>query len=252
MLPVLVVVVVCLVSIGLAAVALFRVPVAPPGEFRASAATDDGAGDRRPVALFVGDSFTAGVGASASNRAWSCVAAQTLDWVCNRDAEGGTGFVNDGRSNQPDFSPLPDRLDATAATYLADVVVIDAGRNDMQVDPTEVGAVADAYLARVRERWPDAALVLIRPAFLGQVSGPDDVWGQTILAQWDELAARYGGVVLDPIAEQWVAPEEVDGFLSEDGVHPNDAGHERLAERFVADVRRMGLADPPVTDRGPA
>lgn len=226
--------------------AALRTPSAPSApDVRSEAATP--AVDR-PAALFVGDSYTAGAGASSSAGAWSCLAAVELDWICNRDAEGGTGFINDGRANQPDFAPLPDRLAATASRFLADVVVVDSGRNDMSTPATEVvSAIAD-YVASVRQYWPDATLVLVVPSFLSQDAGPADPWHSTVAAGMQSLVVQYGGLLIDPVAEQWTSGTDGQQLLDADGVHPNDAGHALLAERFVADVRTAGLADPSLSD----
>lgn len=223
-----------------------RPPVPPSGDPPARPAAVAPA--ERPAALFVGDSFTAGTGASTAAGAWSCLAASALDWVCNRDAQGGTGFVADGRANTATFAPLPDRLTRTAERNLADVVVVDAGRNDMAYPAAEVVPVMAEYVAAVRSQWPDAALVLVVPAYLGQTADPADTWRPEVTATMRELAVRHDALVVDPVAEQWFTGQDVGGLLDADGVHPDDDGHALLADRFVAAVEAAGLADPALSD----
>ncbi|SSC24193.1 SGNH hydrolase-type esterase, partial [Klenkia terrae] len=227
--------------------AALRVP-GPEGGDASRSGPPMGPPTRPTAALFIGDSYTAGAGASSPAQAWSCRAAALLDWTCNLDAQGGTGFVADGRSNTPSFSPLPDRLQSSAQRYLADVVVIDAGRNDRATPAEDVVAVAAAYLAEVRARWPEATLVVVLPAYLTQGPDPADSWQQTVDAGFRDLAVDLGGLVIDPVGERWVEDAAAQRLLDPDGIHPDDAGHALLAERFVADVRQAGLADPPLTD----
>ena len=43
---------------------------------------------------------------------------------------------------------------------------------------------------------------------------------------------------IDPAGEQWLPETDRAAYLGADGLVPNNAGHERLAERLVADLRR--------------
>lgn len=141
------------------------------------------------ASLWIGDGYTAS----------SCDAAARLDWACTVDAQRGTGFLSDGSSYDEDFGTLGDRL-ADLPRQDPDVVVVDAGRNDLGVFTT--AALLDAmddYLARLRERYPDAALVQVVPWTTEQPrSSP------ALTTAVEELMATYDGTALAATGEPLV------------------------------------------------
>lgn len=246
-----VVAVLAVMAVGLVTVSVLREtgddePSPTRSNATAAAPTDD---TRRVAALFVGDSFTEGTGA-APREGWTYQVCRALDWVCNSDAEGGTGFVADGSANDPSYAALADRLPGTAARLFADVVVVDAGRNDSLAPPAELTAAIDDYLAAVRARWPQASLVLVAPFFLTSVSDPGS-YESWFAVQLRAAAETYDAVVVDPVAEGWLDGLDIPAITYEDDVHPNQAGHDLIAERFVADMRSLGIDRARVTDTGP-
>jgi lysophospholipase L1-like esterase len=83
------------------------------------------------TALWVGDSFTVGEGAGVSaGSTYPFLVSERLGWRCAVDAQCGTGFLNDGWAASADYARLLGRLPTTAREVAADVVVVDAGRND--------------------------------------------------------------------------------------------------------------------------
>lgn len=203
----------------------------------------------QPSALFVGDSYPAGTGAGSRQGSWACTTARELGWNCNLDAQGGTGFVADGRRNNGTSQPMIGRLPATEQRYLADVVVVDAGRNDATFRSADVAGAIAAYLRAVRAAWPKAQLVVIEPYFLNRRARVLSTFVTQRLRQETE---RLDGQLIDPVGEGWVPPAASSGLTDPDGVHPNPAGHRYIARHLTADLRRLGLADLPVTDqRGP-
>lgn len=133
--------------------------------------------------LWIGDGYTAG----------ACGAAQRLGWACQVDAEQGTGFLSDGSVFDPDNQTLGDRL-ADLPRQEPDVVVVDAGRNDLGVFAT--AAVLDAmgdYVERLRERYPDAVLLQILPWTRDHPRADPGV-ADAVAA----LMREYDGHVVDP------------------------------------------------------
>lgn len=133
--------------------------------------------------VWIGDGYTA----------QSCGAAESLGWECTVDAQQGTGFLSDGTVFDPDNEPLAGRL-ADLPRQEPDVVVVDAGRNDLGVFAT--AAVLDAmddYLGRLRERYPDAVLVEIVPWTRAEPR-PDPAVARAV----QRLMATYDGHALDP------------------------------------------------------
>lgn len=189
---------------------------------------------RPPVALWFGDSFTAGTGARSSGGAESCLTATALGYVCALDAEGGTGYLADGSVNSKTYSPLGKRLEATARQYQRpDLIVIDAGRNDDQFPVADVKAAASRYYDAMEKAYPGKPVVLIAPYFMG--SRPDAF---TELRSWmrDQAKAR-DWVFVDPIAEGWA--QQWKGLVIEDGVHPSPAGHKAIAAKVSAALEQL-------------
>jgi lysophospholipase L1-like esterase len=203
----------------------------------------------RPAALFVGDSYTAGSGTAGPRLGYACLAAEQMDWICNLDAQSGTGYINDGSLNSVAFRPFAQRLGDDAKRFRADVVIVDGGRNDVSPDLDGVAAAAADYLRAVRSQWPQARLVVVVPYFLS--STPQSFpFAERLGARLREIVQPLGGIVIDPMASGWVPAPDVAALLSPDGIHPNADGHRYLAEHFSGALREAGMSDVPITDGG--
>lgn len=193
--------------------------------------------EARPVAaLWVGDSFTAGTGTKAAELSEACQASELLEWVCVQDAQGGTGFVADGKVNSPSFGPLKSRLARTAADRPnVDVVVVDAGRNDAGVPAARFAAAATEYFDALTAAYPDRPVIVVAPYFLG-ADGPSMT---SMRAYLSREANRRGWYFIDPLAEGW--PQRLGGLRSPDGVHPTPAGHMAIAKELADEIQRLGI-----------
>jgi lysophospholipase L1-like esterase len=194
------------------------------------------AGPEPPVALWIGDSFTAGFGALSPAEAQSCLTSELMGWSCVLDAQGGTGFVADGSTNSPTFEPLIGRFPDSVRVD-PDVVVIDSGRNDGNTPPAQVERAASAYFDKVRARWPQARLVIIAPYLMLGATSPVGGDFTSFLA---EQAAEHDATLVDPIADGWIPAEPV--HVSPDGVHPSPEGHAYIAENLARAFRAAGIS----------
>ncbi|MBL7314795.1 SGNH/GDSL hydrolase family protein, partial [Escherichia coli] len=104
-------------------------------------------------------------------------------------------------------------------------------RNDQGMDPEDPEMLAEKVrdtFDLARHRAPSASLLVIAPPWpTADVPGP-------MLRIRDVLGAQAraaGAVFVDPIADHWFVdrPE----LIGADGVHPNDAGHEYLADKIA-------------------
>lgn len=189
--------------------------------------------------LWIGDSYTHGDFGLGPNDSASCQVAEALHWACHLDAQGGTGFINDGHVNTHAFSPLPTRLASTRKSYGADVVIVDAGRNDP--NSTKTRATMVSYLRQVRADWPKAKIVVIIPFFMRSTT-PSPFTG--VLTK---QAKAIGAIVEDPFKNGWIKPVLVRGLVAADGVHPNPAGYVYLTAHFLKDFKALGLDKVAVT-----
>lgn len=184
------------------------------------------------VALFLGDSYTAGTGASATSKRFSSLVSGGRGWLEANYARGGTGYLKTSTTNGcglaycPTFKEMA--VDAVAAR--PDIVVVAGGRNDLTLvgtDPTTVHqAVLDTY-ATLRQGLPSARIYAVTPMWDATV--PPAVL-QT-LRSWVVEAAAANGVTLVDNADTWLVghPE----WITSDNVHPNDAGHSQLAQQLL-------------------
>lgn len=191
--------------------------------------------DQPQSALFIGDSYTRGAGASDVRNAWPEVASDALGWVPQIVAAGGTGYVTSltgdpaergcGADRCPNFLT---QVKEAADRYAPDVVVLAGGRNDL--GKSGVGETAGVVIATALSRFPQAEIIVVLPVWDDDV--PPEAYGD--LRSAVTAAAKSAGVTTLDIGEPLAGKP---GLLASDGVHPNDAGHAALAEAFVESYR---------------
>lgn len=176
--------------------------------------------------LVVGDSYTQGAQASDRDRSYPALLADDLGATVRVSAEVNSGYLAAGLHDH-DAADLIDRAPDNAY----DQVVIAMGFNDV-AGINVLEERVDETIDRARARWPDTQLVVVSPIN----PGPDLVPMLDETAETISAAACAAGVsFVDGL--DWLDRQE---YVSDDGVHPNDAGYARIAER-LAPV----LADPP-------
>lgn len=217
---------------GLATVALGLTACAAPAA--APAPTGDG-----PLVAFYGDSYTLGTGASATDRRWSSLISAERGWREYNPSVNGRGFVN----NRPNVGSgdLPDEIIA----HRPDIVFITMGLNDnFSYDRAAARIRQNIHddLARLHEGLPDARFVVVEP-FWYTAERPASV--DTIIGWVHEEADAIGADWI-PGASRWLDghyADDADSWMAADGLHPDDTGYARMAERMDAALRAL---DPPL------
>jgi acyl-CoA thioesterase-1 len=187
-----------------------------------------GAAEERPLVVFLGDSLTAGFGLG-EEQAYPALAGAALA------AEGRpVRVVNAGVSGDTSAGGLA-RLD-WVLRLAPDAVVVELGPNDglrgLALDATE------ANLREIVERSRAAgARVLLAGMLIPPNYGPD--YAGRFAAIYPRLAAELD-VPLVPFLLEGVGGEP-DLNLA-DGIHPNAAGHRRLAENVLPHLRPLVAA----------
>jgi acyl-CoA thioesterase-1 len=175
------------------------------------------------VALFLGDSLTAGTGSSADQAFPALVAKQTGWQVINAGIPGDTS------------SGARERLPALLDEHRPAVVVVTIGGNDflrkLPLDQTK--ANIDAMLAAIQAAGAVPVLVAIpQPSLLGAASG-----SLSDAPFYAQLASTHRAAFL-PDA---IATILGDANLKADPIHPNAAGQARLADRLLGMLRESRL-----------
>lgn len=194
-------------------------------------------------ALFVGDSFTAGT-SGLGRSAYPYLVCSAVGWGCSVDAEGETGYIDDGRKFHVGTQRAIDRLDGDKVRYTVDVLVADLGRNDIGVESAaDILAAATSFFEKARAFWPDATIVAIIPTFLNDQ--PYDNY-EPLVEGFEALSKRFDLKVIDPLADGWYRGVDSTALVGEDGVHPSAYGNQLVAQRLEDSLTALGLFDPKV------
>lgn len=182
-----------------------------------------------PRALWIGDSYTAGAGGTSTATGEAYETSDKLKWHVYLDAEGGTGFVNDGHAANPSYQPVPDRLVHDKATVPdPGVVVLDAGRDDRSFPAARVRRAVVSYCKALARTFPSTPVVVIAP-FLMRSKPNDYTAMRHLLAR---QAERRGWAFVDPIADGWINRTSAE-LVTTDGIHPDQQGYDYIAAHLA-------------------
>lgn len=181
------------------------------------------------TAAFIGDSYTAGTGASDPAHSWAGLFAAARGWDAANLARGGTGYLTSPTGAKAreacgeDVCPNYAAEIHDAAQARPDVVVVAGGRNDgSAVTPALRDAVTGFYQA-LRAALPNARIVAISPIWAADTPQPDPAEYKALVRQ---AATAVGGEYVE-LGEPFAGHPEM---IGPDRVHPNQSGHAYLAE----------------------
>jgi hypothetical protein len=137
-----------------------------------------------------------------------------------RDNAEGSGYVAVGAFDQTYHDAVK-----VLMTRDVSVVVIFGSRFDMYAAPDAVRQAAVDTYAAVREAAPDAALLVVGPAWPGDAPPPELLSTRDMVR---DAAFEAGATFVDPIEEGWFA-EDPGKLMAPDNIFPSDAGHEKIA-----------------------
>ena len=202
---------------------------------------------------FLGDSITEGCGTSSIDKTFWSVIAQRTGAECFGYGIGGTRIAPQKNLAEGEV----DRYYATRVDSMipdADVVVVFGGTNDFGHGDAPFGNIHDmdprtfcgAYHHLCRKlitRYPEAQLVIMTPLHRDSEDKADvNEWGVRLTTNLEgyvdaimKVAAFYAIPVLDLFRVSGIqsrVPELKERYIP-DGLHPNDAGHVRIAEKLI-------------------
>ncbi len=175
---------------------------------------------------FLGDSYTAGDGASTGNT-WVELLSAANNWQPMNFGRAGTGYLTSLESGGAatcglDICPNYLAMADLAIEAKPDVVIVSGGHNDGAVlYPQLKFAIAELF-AKLRTGLPDAEIIAIAPVWADEPLA-EDATAVTEAVEAGVIAA--GGSFIDLGTPLENRPE----LISPDFVHPNDAGHQHLA-----------------------
>lgn len=215
----------------------------------------------RCTALFAGDSYSESQGATYVGQGWVPIASRLLGITDARQvAVGACGyFATNGGTRSTLRNQIPNWLgvntDLTASEV--DLIVIASGYNDRAAvvaatyTSAQIGAEAALTVQAARAAFPQAAIIVT--GVWGGNFGP----GATVIAM--EAAIESAVEALNdpkvrflPISTDvypWLfgtgyvgatnSSGNSDRTITTDGIHPSDAGHTLIANRFAGAVRTL-------------
>ena len=215
---------------------------------------------------FLGDSITEGVGVTdARNFRYDNYLAKLLGFSANNYGASGTRLAHQTR---PSGLPKYDLSFCGRAYYMdptADMVVVYGGVNDYihgdapfgeSGDTTNTTFCGGVYFLMnfLRETYGDKPIVFLTPARSFYLRAIDDtlpsthetkyVAGKPLVAYVDviiETAKQFGIKVLDLYRDLGIDPHIPEHFdtYTIDGLHFNDQGHVRIAEKLNEIIKAM-------------
>lgn len=208
---------------------------ASPAESPAASASAQAVGPASTVA-FIGDSFTAGNGASSPEKRWTSLLSTTHEWTEDNKGHPQTGYTVAGSTGDCTAESCPAFPDVapTLAGSGASLVIVSGGANDLAKDPAEVGSRVEATLTAIRTSLPEAKIVVVAPWWDMR---PADERLTAITTAIKDATTAANATWID--VGQPIAGKSDD--FTPDGFSPNDTGHAALAEAMKQGLAQAGL-----------
>lgn len=180
-----------------------------------------------PTAAFIGDSYSAGTGATGFNTRFTTLVSAYEGWSSNSFAYGGTGYLRAVTKNGAvgcgvDICPRYGDVISRVARYNPTIVVVSGGRNDVTENMPEVATAIEEFYRDLRRKLPKAIIYSTSPIW-------DD---RTPPAQLKQIQAEVRTAVESVDGTYIDIGEPLRGkpdLVAKDGVHPNNAGHAAIA-----------------------
>ena len=220
--------------------------------------------ENRLKAVFDGDSITEGAGSDFANLfGYAGIVARRFNWDIVNCAYGGTGFVNPGVAGSGRV-PIGERIDTQVVPHEPDVFVVCCGLNDSQEKYRDQYLTAiPKYFKDVKEKLPNTEVIVISPfcptnspqtlgtlmevhnlckenALANGFPYIDIITGCTYDKHGEVLVSNIGGIITGGGTVGSPSPTGNRSlYMSDDGTHPVNAGHEYLGKRVSEEIIRL-------------
>ena len=187
----------------------------------------------------VGDSLSAGLPETGGvgDRGWPALLEKSTGWQVSNHSLVGAGFIAPGLGADGKTYDGPTFVDLAQQVGPSDLVLVFGSTNDLNYlgesgAPERYEAAFAEVLATVRAQAPRVVVAT------SSVFGAPDKAESDMRDLEKRLTTGACTDFLDPMAEGWFEDGQL---VADDGKHPSDAGHERLAERWRGDLGQLGL-----------
>lgn len=185
-----------------------------------------------PLAVFIGDSYSAGMGASVPAKRWTTLVAAAEGWREVNLSSSGTGYLTTA-GQQSCGSPFCDNYQASVVKAIknqAQVVVIAGGESDQSQDPAAEHAAIEAVYRGIHAGLPNARVIAVGPSSSGMQPSPKLT---AIDAAVQEAAKSIGAVYVSLLS-----PPVIDkSTLVPKWPFIGDAGHAAIEARVAAALK---------------
>lgn len=183
----------------------------------------------KPIVTFIGDSYTGGSDEDSGPAArWPNILGTEQGFTRNTLARGGSGYVTVGPTGDA-FIDVVDEIDPDTR-----LVVIYGSINDVASEG-EVRAAAIDLFDQVQAKVPDAEVLVVGPTWHNEAPPENIIAADAAL---DEAAGEAGVPFVSTLDADLLTDPSL---IGEDGTHPNDEGHKKIAA-FMAPIIERRLA----------
>ena len=208
---------------------------------------------------FLGDSITEGVGASTPEKCFVSQIAQKTRVICNNYGISGTRIAK--QRNLLELEKTDRYFNSRTADMErdADIVAVFGGTNDHGHGDAPLGKIdsrdentfcgaMNVLCENLINTFPESRIVFITPLHR---EGEELVWNSLGIRNVGtlneyckiikDICSKHSIPVFDAYSELGINPnfEAQKVKYMNDGIHPNDAGHEKLADYIIAKLRAM-------------
>ena len=175
----------------------------------------------RPIAAFIGDSYTTGAGGGGTK--WTTLLAQREGWREVNLGYRGTGYGMEFHAPDCPATGCPDYLQVVSRVVAEhpDVVVVSGGRNDMTNQDRAATNIPKVF-QQLRRELPKARIIAVSPFWdSGSYPAPLTALGTDVRTAVERVGGQYVDVG-SPLSGRT-------GLLSTGGVYPNADGYRAIA-----------------------
>ena len=186
-------------------------------------------------AVFIGDSYTQGVGASRPESRWVSLVSGKEGWEPHNLGRSGTGYLAVGAPSECGHLKCLNYVKTVPLAVAAkpNFVFVSGGQSDFETflkNPESVITAIDTTYASLRAGLPHTPIYAIGPSTTGAVT-------KQILefdAAVRNAAARVGATYVSLLQPNVIKPT----FIAADRAYVNDAGFAAIAERVEGSIKR--------------